>query len=133
MFLVDSSVWIDYFNGQPSQETDMLDACLGREPVLLGDLMLAEVLQGFRSDRDYRVARDLLLSLGVVNLLDTSIALRSAENYRQLRRRGATVRKLTDCIIATWCIEHGVALLHCDQDFQPFQEHLGLQGVVGVL
>ena len=126
MFVADSSVWIDYFNGKSSPETDTLDNALGRELVLVGDIMLAEVLQGFHRDRDYRVARDLLLSLEIVNMLNTSIALLSAENYRRLRRKGATVRKTTDCIIASWCIEHGRALLHCDKDFQPFHDHLGL-------
>lgn len=127
MFLVDSSVWIDYFNGKSTPETEMLDVSLGKEPVAVGDIMLAEVLQGFRSDRHYRTARDLLLSLDIVNMLNTSIALQSAENYRKLRRKGATVRKTTDCIIATWCIEHGLPLLHCDKDFRPFHDHLGLQ------
>lgn len=130
MLLVDSSVWIDYFNGRSSAETAALDALLGKEPILVGDLMLAEVLQGFRSDRHYRIARDLLLSLDVVNLVDTSIALQSARNFRRLRRAGVTVRKTVDCIIATWCITHGVALLHCDRDFEVFEEHLGLRSVL---
>ena len=129
MFVVDSSVWIDYFNGNPSPETDILDASLARERLTVGDIMLAEVLQGFRSDRHYRIARDLLLSLETVNMLNTSIALRSAENYRKLRRKGATLRKTTDCIIATWCIDNQLPLLHCDRDFQPFHDYLGLQAV----
>ena len=130
MLLVDSSVWIDYFNGKPTAQTDTLDDFLGKELITVGDLMLAEVLQGFRSDRHYRKARTLLLSLDLVNMLDTSIALQSAENYRKLRRIGATVRKTTDCIIATWCIENGLPLLHCDKDFQPFHDHLGLEAVI---
>jgi len=130
MLVVDSSVWIDYFNGKPSSQTDLLDAFLGKEMVTVGDIMLAEVLQGFRSDRDYAIARDLLSSLNVVNMLDTSIALHSARNYRRLRRKGATVRKTIDCIIATWCIEHGLPLLHCDKDFQPFHDYLGLEAIV---
>ena len=130
MFLVDSSVWIDYFNGKATAQTDTLDVSLGRELIIVGDLMLAEILQGFRSDRHYRKARDLLLSLEVVNLLNTSIALKSAENYRKLRRKGATVRKTTDCIIATWCIENALPLLHCDKDFQPFHDYLGLESVI---
>ena len=129
MFLVDSSVWIDYFNGRKTAETDTLDAALGEELVCVGDIMLAEVLQGFRSDRHHQIARDLLLSLDVMELLDTSIALKSAEHYRYLRSKGATVRKTTDCIIATWCIEKGIPLLHCDKDFQPFHQHLGLKQV----
>ena len=130
MLLVDSSVWIDYFNGRSTPETDRLDAYLGKELISVGDLMLAEVLQGFRSDRQYREARGLLLSLDLVNMLNTSIALKSAENHRKLRRKGATVRKTTDCIIATWCIENAVPLLHCDKDFQPFHDHLGLRAVI---
>ena len=127
MVLVDSSVWIDYFNGAVSAETDLLDALLGQELLLVGDIMLAEVLQGFRSDRDYRTARELLLSLDVVPLVGESIALASAENYRRLRRKGVTVRKTTDCLIATWCIEHGVPLLWSDRGFEVFQGALGLQ------
>ena len=129
MIIVDSSVWIDYFNGFSSPQTDRLHAALSEELVAVGDIMLAEVLQGFRSDRQHRIARNLLLALDVVNMLDTSIALRSAENYRELRRKGVTVRKTSDCIIATWCIENGRSLLHSDKDFLPFQKHLGLEGV----
>ena len=130
MFVVDSSVWIDYFNGKPSPETNLLDISLGKDPNTVGDIMLAEVLQGFRSGRDYSIAKNLMLSLDLVHMLNTSIALQSAENYRKLRRKGATVRKTTDCIIATWCIEHGLPLLHCDKDFQPFQDYLGLETVM---
>jgi len=130
MFVVDSSVWIDYFNGISSAETVLLDESLGRELVAVGDIMLAEVLQGFRSERHFRRARDLMLSLDVVNMLDTTIALKSAENYRRLRRKGATVRKTTDCIIATWCVENRMPLLHSDRDFQPFCDYLGLEVVV---
>ena len=130
MFVVDSSVWIDYFNGKPSAATDLLDDSLGRDLITVGDIMLAEVLQGFRSDSHHRFARDLMLSLDVVTMLNTSLALKSAENYRKLRRKGATVRKTTDCIIATWCIENQRPLLHCDKDFQPFNEFLGLKVVL---
>ena len=130
MFLVDSSVWIDYFNGRFTAQTEALDVSLGRDLIVVGDLMLGEVLQGFRSDRHYRKARGLLLSFDVVNLLNTPIALKSAQNYRKLRRKGATVRKTTDCIIATWCIENGLPLLHCDKDFEPFHDHLGLESKI---
>jgi predicted nucleic acid-binding protein len=127
MFVVDSSVWIDFFNGVPTPQTDRLDDALSEELLAVGDIMLAEVLQGFRSDRHHRLARDLMLSLDVVNMLNTSLALKSADNYRKLRRKGATVRKTTDCIIATWCIENQLPLLHCDKDFQPFHDNLGLE------
>lgn len=127
MIVVDSSVWIDFFTGTDTPGTDMLDSLLGEDLVAIGDLMLAEVLQGFRSDRDFRKARELLLSLVVLNILDTDIALKSAANFRKLRRKGITVRKTTDTIIATYCIENKLALLHSDRDFQPFHEHMELR------
>lgn len=126
MILVDSSVWVDYFNGVRSRETDFLDATLGIEPVAIGDLILTEVLQGFRSDADYQTAKSLLLSLTVFELVGQDLAVRAADNYRTLRRRGVTVRKTLDCIIATFCIERRVPLLYSDRDFEPFAKSLGL-------
>ncbi len=127
MVLVDSSVWIAYFNGAPTPETERLDALLGLEPVGLGDLILAEVLQGFRLDKDYRTARKLLTSLTIYDLLGRDLAIRAADNYRMLRKQGITVRKTTDVIIASFCIQHGLPLLHADKDFLPFVEHLNLR------
>ena len=126
MILVDSSVWVDYFNGIQSRETDFLDSMLGVEPVAIGDLILTEVLQGFRSDSDYQTAKSLLLGLTVFDLLGQDLAVRAADNYRALRRRGVTVRKTVDCIIATFCIERGLPLLFTDRDFEPFTKSLGL-------
>ena len=126
MILVDSSVWVDYFNGVRSRETDFLDSTLGQEPIAIGDLVLTEVLQGFRSDADYQTAKSLLLGLTVFELLGQEMAVRAAENYRALRRRGVTVRKTVDCIIATYCIERGLPLLYSDRDFEPFARSLGL-------
>lgn len=127
MILVDSSVWIDYLTGKNSPAANTLDSLLGDELVALGDLMLTEVLQGFRADSDYRQARKLLLSLTVLNILDTEIALKSAANFRILRKKGITVRKTIDAIIATFCIENRLPLLYSDRDFDPFREHLGLK------
>ena len=127
MIVVDSSVWIDYFNGVPSPEADRLDALAGVEPLAIGDLILTEVLQGFRSDSDFDRARTALLTLTVYPMLGTQMALRCAENYRYLRRRGLTVRKTADVIIATFCVEHGHRLLFSDRDFLPFVEHFGLE------
>lgn len=129
MILVDSSVWIDYFNGRDTAATNTLDGLLGMELVGVGDLILAEVLQGFRFDADYRAARQALTSLRVFDMLGTGIALKSADNFRFLRQRGITVRKTADVIIATYCIEAGHALLFADEDFLPFVEQLGLQAV----
>ena len=99
-------------------------------PIVAGDLMLVEVLQGFRTDSDFATARELLMSLSVVNMLNTSIALRSAANFRTLRKKGITVRKTIDTIIATYCIENNVPLLYSDKDFQPFRQHLNLQSAL---
>ena len=130
MIVVDSSVWIDYFGGKTTPAAEKLDSLLGQTPIAAGDLMLVEVLQGFRKDRGFVQARELLLSLTIVKLLNTSIALKSAANFRALRKKGVTVRKTIDTIIATYCIENRLALLYSDKDFQPFQEHLKLQSVL---
>jgi len=116
MILVDSSVWGGYFNGVRSRETDFLDSTLGVEPVAIGDLILTEVLQGFRSDSDYQTAKSLLLGLTVFELLGQDLAIKAADNYRALRRRGVTVRKTADCIIATFSIERGIPLLYTDRE-----------------
>lgn len=127
MILVDSSVWIDYFNGVRSPQTDTLDSLLGHEPLAIGDLILTEVLQGFDGDREFATARKLLTSLTVIEVGGIGIAVAAAQNYRALRKRGVTVRKTIDTMIATRCIESGYHLLHSDRDFEPFVEHLGLR------
>lgn len=127
MILVDSSVWIDYFNGIDNRETDLLDALLGSEPLMTGDLILTEVLQGFRHDRDFRRARAALERLFFAPMVGHDIAIKSAGNYRVLRQRGFTVRKTIDVLIATFCIENGHTLLHSDRDFDAMVEGLGLR------
>jgi predicted nucleic acid-binding protein len=127
MILVDSSVWIDYFNGIRTPQTDKLDELLGKEPLALGDLILTEVLQGFRLDKDYRIAKRLLTSLTVYGLLGQDMVLKSAGNYRLLRKKGITIRKTADVTIATFCIERDIRLLHSDRNFDPFVAHLGLR------
>jgi len=126
MILVDSSVWVDYFNGRKTRQTDRLHEALGREVVVVGDLILTEVLQGFVRDRDFNTARDLLLRFELVEMLGRDVALKSAANYRFLRRKGVTVRKTIDVMIATFCLENDIILLHDDRDFDPCEEHLGL-------
>jgi predicted nucleic acid-binding protein len=126
MILVDSSVWIDYFNGRATAETDALDDLLGREPVLIGDLILTEVLQGFRRDADYHKARTLLETLELRTLGGSQIAIAAADNYRALRRRGITPRKTIDMIIGTYCLVQGLQLLHADGDFDVLEKELGL-------
>jgi predicted nucleic acid-binding protein len=130
LILVDSSVWIDYFNGTITAQTEKLDSLLGNEPLAVGDLILTEVLQGFADERDFNHARRMLTSLIVVELGGQRIAIQAAKNFRVLRNRGITVRKTIDTVIATRCIEGGFTLLHNDRDFDPFAKHLGLRVVV---
>ena len=126
MIVVDSSVWIDYFTGTDNKQTNTLDNILGLKPVAIGDLILTEVLQGFRHDKDYRAARKLFDDVTIFEMLGTAMALKSADNFRALRKRGLTVRKTADVIIASFCIEQKLPLLFSDKDFKPFVKHLGL-------
>jgi predicted nucleic acid-binding protein len=126
MILVDSSVWIDYFRGTKTPESDRLDALLGVEPVATGDLVLAEVLQGFSSEQDFNQGNKLLTSLPIIELVGAEIAMQAARNFRVLRGLGITVRKTIDTLIATSCIENQLTLLYSDSDFDPFVVHLGL-------
>jgi predicted nucleic acid-binding protein len=129
MILVDSSVWIDYFNGKKTSQTDLLDSALGATPVIMGDLILTEVLQGFQNDKEFKVAKDLLLRMPFMAMGGQVIAVQSAENYRSLRRLGVTVRKTIDVIIGTFCIYYQLPLLHDDRDFDPMVKFLGLKTI----
>lgn len=126
MILVDSSVWIDYFNGVPTWQTDLLDGYLSNTPVIIGDPILAEVLQGFKSNRDYETAKDLLSALPFRQIGGYDVAIQSAQNYRTLRNSGVTVRKTIDIIIGTFCVMEGLPLLHDDCDFDPMVSHFSL-------
>ena len=126
MILVDSSVWIDYFRGTASAETDRLDALFGREPLLVGDIILAEVLQGFATDQDFATALRVMNAFELVEIAGRDVAIQAARHFRTLRARGITIRKTIDTLIATRCIADGHALLFSDRDFQPFVDHLGL-------
>jgi len=130
VILVESSVWIQYFNGEVNPRTDYLDEILGVEPVGIGDLILLEVLQGFRNDHEYDNAKLLLSNLTVFDMLGKEQAIRAAHNYRYLRKMGITVRKTIDTIIATYCISRDFPLLFSDRDFEPFVKHLNLQAAL---
>ena len=127
MILVDSSVWIDYFNGKITKQTNLLDSLFGSELIVIGDLILTEVLQGFQQDRDFNKAKKLLSALIFRQMLGRQLAIKSAENYRILRKKGVTVRKTIDVIIATFCIANNLPLLHSDRDFHPMEKHLNLK------
>ena len=129
MILVDSSVWIDYFRGTITPQTDRLDELLGHEPLAIGDLILTEVLQGVADERAFLEVKLVLTSLAVVELGGKEVAILAAQNYRELRGRGVTVRKTIDTIIATRCLKDGYSLLHSDRDFEPFVQHFGLRTV----
>jgi predicted nucleic acid-binding protein len=127
VILVDSSVWIDFFRGAATAQVEQLDSLLGSTPLAVGDLILAEVLQGVRDEREFNLVRRTLEDFTVIELGGKDIAIQAARNFRTLRGLGFTVRKTIDSIIATRCIEDGLTLLHADRDFDPFQEHLGLR------
>ena len=130
MILVDSSVWIDYFRGSGTWQTDRLDGLLGNQPLAVGDVILTEVLQGFASAKDFNRARKLLTSLVLLEIGGQDLAIQAARNHRALRALGVTVRKTIDTLIATRCIESGYTLLHAERDFEPFMLHLGLRCVL---
>jgi hypothetical protein len=127
MILVDSSVWIAHLQGRATPQTATLEAVAAREPLLVGDLILLEVLQGARDDLQAAHIEHALRQYVIVPLLGDDLASRAARNYRKLRSLGITIRKTADIIIGTFCIEHRHALLHDDRDFGPMERHLGLK------
>jgi predicted nucleic acid-binding protein len=140
--LVDSSVWIDHLRGVRSRETAILgtllawlDPALARgDPeakpnLLVGDLVLCEILRGIPDPREHAVVKEILLNFEVVTIGGVDLALEAADHYRALRRLGVTVRKTIDLLIGTYCIAKDCALLHCDRDFDPMTQHLGLHAL----
>ena len=130
MILVDTSVWIDYFNGAENTYTDALDSALDEGTVAIGDLIFLEILQGFKRDRDFQRAKTTLEALDHYEMFGHSMVLKCAENYRSLRKKGITIKKTADVIIATFCLENRLPLLFSDRDFSPFVENLGLRAVM---
>ena len=127
MILVDSSVWIDLLNNGVTEPVRRLRELIPTTPLLIGDLILCEVLQGFRADAQARLVERSLRRFEAVSLVDPELAVKAAANYRVLRRRGITIRKTIDILIGTFCIERGHMLLHSDRDFAPMERFLGLQ------
>lgn len=126
MILVDSSVWIAHLRGLRTPATITLETIAGQAPLLVGDLILLEVLQGARDEAHAARMEQALRQFDLVSLLDADLAVLAARNYRRLRERGITVRKTADIIIGTYCIENQHALLHDDRDFLPMEKYLGL-------
>jgi predicted nucleic acid-binding protein len=131
VLVVDSSVWIDFFNDVDHPSVEHLARLLesGEVPIVVPDLVLFEVLRGFRDDRDHRRARLLLESLEIEPAAGASLALEAARHYRSLRAAGVTVRSAIDVLIATFCIERDYLLLHRDRDFDVFEQLRGLRSV----
>jgi len=127
--IVDSSVLIDYLADRPTSQTGWLEQNIGRYRIGITTLILTEVLQGIRSDDQFAETLVMLEHLAVFEAGSRNLVVRSASNYRALRRRGITIRNTIDCLTATFCINEGFELLHNDRDFDPFQEHLHLEVV----
>lgn len=127
MIVADTSVWIDYVRGIDAAHTNLLDYELDHNRIITGDLIITEFLQGFRNEKEYQAAKEIMERLEYHDFVGKKIALQSARNFRILRRSGITVRKTIDVIIATFCIENGFELLHNDHDFDPMEKILGLQ------
>ena len=126
MIVVDSSVWIDFINGQSAPHVRRLHEVLGANEIIVGDLMLCEVLQGLAGERAAKEVEALLRRCDIVSMGGDAIAVAAARNFRRLRRLGITIRTTIDLLIGTWCIEQRTPLLHNDNDFRPMARHLGL-------
>jgi len=126
MIMADTSVWIDYLAGVANRHTGYLDSSIIRGSVVIGDLIFLEILQGIRNDQQYRLTKQSLQTLEHFEMLGTTKAEKCAENYRALRKKGITIRKTADVIIASFCIDMELPLLFIGRDFQPFVDHLGL-------
>ncbi|MFH0976998.1 MAG: PIN domain nuclease [Spirochaetota bacterium] len=127
MIVADTSVWIDYFKGISAPHTDILDRELLNYRIITGDIIIAEFLQGFKDEKDYNQAKEIMNSLEYFDFVGKEIAFKAAQNFRKLRKQGITVRKTIDVIIATFCIKNNFPLIHNDKDFDPMEQHLGLK------
>lgn len=129
MIVVDSSVWIDFFNGRSSSKTKILFNALGNEGIIVGDLILSEVLQGFKTETSFKKAKELLSRFDFKEMVGERIATASARNYRFLRQKGLTVRSIVDALVATFCMENDHFLLHSDRDYHHFEKYCGLKAL----
>jgi len=129
MILVDSGVWIDYFNGHDFPHTQMVNKFLGKREIVVTELVFAEVLQGFRLPKEFEAALKVLNSFRFESISGRDVAVQAARNFVYLRSLGFTIRKTVDTLIATKCIMSGFDLLHNDRDFTPFEKHLGLRTI----
>ena len=128
MITVDSSVWINYFNGTHTPQTQQLDAALddSSNDLVLLDVVLMEVLRGYRYEQEWQLANRTLSALPVMTTGGADVARAAADMYRQLRTVGVTVRSSIDLLVGAWCIQQDCTLIHNDRDFKPMQQHHGL-------
>jgi predicted nucleic acid-binding protein len=124
--IVDTTVWVDYFRGIRNPETDWVDREADKRRIGLTDLILCEVLQGVRTEREFRMTLAELLKFELFQAGGLDLAIAAAKNFRSIRQKGQTVRKMVDCLIATFCLTNGHILLHRDRDFDAFEQNLGL-------
>ncbi|QYU67510.1 PIN domain nuclease [Leptolyngbya sp. 15MV] len=127
MIVADTSVWVDFLRGRANPETMFLHGALRIRPVIVGDLILCEVLQGVPDDRQAERVEALLRRSPIVAMGHDAVAVAAARNYRSLRARGITIRKTIDLLIGTFCMREGLPLLHRDRDYDPMEQHLGLR------
>lgn len=126
-YTVDTSVWIDFFNGKDTQEVQALRFLLANKKLYTCDVIITEFLQGFREEKNFQLAKEMMDSLNYLTIHSKKMAVQSAVNFRYLRTEGITIRKTIDMLIGTWCIENNLILLHKDKDFEPMVTHLGLK------
>jgi predicted nucleic acid-binding protein len=124
--IVDTTVWVDYLRGNSTPQTAWVELELTQQRLGITDLILCEVLQGIKGERDFNAVRRELLKLEVFPTGGVGFAIAAARNYRRLRSAGRTVRRTMDSLIATFCLQNGHSLLHNDRDFDAFEEVLGL-------
>ena len=129
MVMVDTSVWIDYVNGTTNTQVEKLHSLLNSDRILIGDLIITELLQGFSTPRELKVIQNIISLLEYHDMVGRDIAEKSALNYNYLRKNGITVRKTIDVIIGTFCIENKIPLLHNNKDFVPMEKHLHLLSI----
>lgn len=129
MIIADTSVWIDFLNGYPTPATAHFSEALASQNLLVGDLIMCEVLRGARSDKHANAFELAMRRCEFVEMCSMKLAVTAAEHHRQLRAKGFTVRNTVDLLIGTYCITYRHTLLHSDRDFDPMEQHLGLQVV----
>jgi len=133
MIVADTSVWIDFFNDNKNVQSEYLDFAIQTGAILLTDLILTELLQGFVKEKEFQLAKKNLLKFEIADNLNLQLALKSADNFRFLKTKGYSIKRTTDCLIATFCIENNHFILHNDKDFIPFEKLLGLKNVLTFL